>query len=143
MKKGKFIIACFALCFTGFNVSAQEESQQLKIVRNMIDAVNQKDAAQYVEGVADTIKVYVDNVLRVEGREALQENRAKHFERYPETRSEIQHLVEIDQKVVMHDKVWLYSKDYQGQDIVEIFTFQDGRVVRMDVIQSQTLFKEK
>lgn len=109
----------------------------------MIDAVNQKDAAQYVEGFADTIKIYVDSVLRVEGKEALQENRAKHFERYPETRSEIQHLVEIDQKVVMHDKVWLYRKDHKGQDIVEIFTFTDGLVVRMDVIQSKTLFKDK
>ena len=143
MKNWKFIIACCVVCFTCFTVSAQEESPQLKVVRNMIDAVNQKDAAQYVEGFADTIKVYVDNVLRVEGKEALQENRAKHFERYPETRSEIQHLVEIDQKVVMHDKVWLYHKDYKGQDIVEIFTFADGLVVRMDVIQSKTLFKDK
>ncbi len=109
----------------------------------MIDAVNQRDAAQYVEGFSDTIKIYVDNVLRVEGKEVLQENRTKHFERYPETRSEIQHLVEIDQKVVMHDKVWLYQKDYEGQDIVEIFTFKDGLVIRMDVIQSKTLFKGK
>ena len=54
MKKGKFIIACFALCFAGFNVSAQEESQQLKIVRNMIDAVNQKDAAA-VKDLGETL----------------------------------------------------------------------------------------
>ena len=143
MEKGKFIIVCCAVFFACFSVSAQEESQQLKVVRNMIAAVNQKNAAQYVEGFSDTIKIYVDNFLRVEGKIALQENRTKHFERYPETRSEIQHLVEIDRKVVMHDKVWLYHKDYEGQDIVEIFTFKDGLVIRMDVIQSKTLFKGK
>lgn len=42
MKNGKFMIVYCMLYFTWFNVSAQEESQQLKIVRNMIDAVNHK-----------------------------------------------------------------------------------------------------
>lgn len=126
-----------------FSAIGQEESHQLKIVRNMIEGVNQKSASQYVEGFSDTIKVYVGNELKVVGKAALQENRAKHFERYPSTRSEIQHLVEIDEKVIMHDKVWLHSKELESQDIVEIFTFKEGLVIRMDVIQSKTLFKDK
>jgi len=140
-----WIIVGFLYLFllNAFSAIAQEESHQLKIVRNMIEAVNEKNASQYVEGFSDTIKVYVDNELKIDGKAALQENRTKHFEHYPGTRSEIQHLVEIDEKVIMHDKVWLRSKELVGQDIVEIFTFKDGLVIRMDVIQSKTLFKDK
>lgn len=143
MKNWVFGVTFCAILLNAFSAFCQKESNQLKIVRNMIEAVNQKSASQYVEGFSDTIKIYVDNELKLDGKAALQANRAKHFERYPGTRSEIQHLVEIDEKVIMHDKVWLHSKELEGQDIVEIFTFKDGMVVRMDVIQSKTLFKDK
>lgn len=41
----------------------------------------------------------------------------------------------------MHDKVWLRQSDIEGSDIVEIFTFQNDKVVRVDVIQPKNLFK--
>ena len=107
----------------------------------MIDAVNEKDAEKYVRGFADNVQVYVESEMKVNGRKNLINNRARHFENHPNVRSEIQHLVEIDNKVIMHDKVWLDKTDREGQNIVEIFTFKNGKVVRVDVIQPNDLFR--
>ena len=79
--------------------------------------------------------------MKINGREDLKANRANHFKNHPHVRSEIQHLVEIDNKVIMHDKVWLDDSDTEGQNIVEIFTFENGEVIRVDVIQPTDLFR--
>lgn len=115
--------------------------EQSRIIKEMIDAVNNRDAEKYVEGFADEVKVFVASEMKVQGKQGLIDNRAKHFERHPHVRSEIQHLVEIDNKVIMHDKVWLNKSDELGQDIVEIFTFENGKVTRVDVIQPDDLFR--
>ena len=115
--------------------------KQSEIIASMIDAVNEKDAEKYVTGFAEEVKVYVESDLKVNGWEDLKANRANHFKNHPKVRSEIQHLVEIDNKVILHDKVWLDESDKTGRDIVEIFTFQNGEVVRVDVIQPNDLFE--
>ncbi len=115
--------------------------EQSVIIKEMIDAVNEKDAEKYVHGFADHVQVYVDSEMKVDGRNNLVANRAKHFENHPNVRSEIQHLVEIDNKVILHDKVWLDNSDKDGRNIVEIFTFKDGKVIRVDVIQPEDLFR--
>lgn len=107
----------------------------------MIDAVNDKNSEKYVEGFANDVQVFVESQMKVDGRENLRKNRAKHFETHPNVRSEIQHLVEIDNKVILHDKVWLNESDKVGQNIVEIFTFDSGKVIRVDVIQPNDLFR--
>ncbi len=130
-----FIIGC---------VSKEHElsnGNQSQIIKKMINAVNQKEANNYVEGFAEDVKVYVESQLKINGREALQKNRAAHFEKHPKVRSEIQYLIEIDNKVIMHDKVWLDDSKEAGQDIVEIFTFDDEKIVRVDVVQPKDLFK--
>ncbi len=115
--------------------------EQSQIIKEMIRAVNEKDADKYVKGFADNVVVYVASELKVNGREALQKNRATHFKKYPQVHSEIQYLIEIDNKVIMHDKVWLDDVDKEGRDIVEIFTFNNKKVVRVDVVQSKDLFR--
>ena len=80
--------------------------------------------------------------MKVNGREDMKANRANHFKKHPNVRSEIQHLVEIDNKVILHDKVWLDESDKTGQNIVEIFTFENGEVSRVDVIQPKDLFRK-
>ncbi|MEM8909396.1 MAG: nuclear transport factor 2 family protein, partial [Bacteroidota bacterium] len=99
--------------------TSNREGAQSEIIRNLIAAVNAKDAEKYVEGFAEQVQIYVDTLLRIEGRNRLKDNRAKHFQQHPQVRSEIQHLVEIDNKVIMHDKVWFDTSDPIGKDIVE------------------------
>lgn len=118
------------------------EGPQSKIVASMIDAVNEKNAEKYVKGFAEHAQVFVESEMKIKDREELKANRANHFKNHPDVSSEIQHLVEIDNKVILHDKVWLDKSDKIGQNIVEIFTFEKGEVVRVDVIQPQDLFKK-
>ena len=120
--------------------SYQITGEQSQIIADMIEAVNEKDAAKYVLGFADHVEVFVESDLKVSGVENLQKNRARHFLNHPDVRSEIQHILEIDHRVILHDKVWLDPTDQQGQDIVEIFTFENGKVARVDVIQPKDLF---
>ena len=115
--------------------------KQSKIIASMIDAVNEKNAEKYVSGFAENVKVFVESEMKVNGREDMRENRANHFKNHPNVRSEIQHLVEIDSKVIMHDKVWLDEYHKEGHNIVEIFTFENGEVKRVDVIQPTDLFR--
>ena len=142
--KPLFLMALISLvsyqCTTVKHASTLEGPQS-QIIRKMIEAVNKKDADQYVADFAETVQVYVDHNLKVDGRPALKANRRQHFANHPAVRSEIQYLLEIDNKVIMHDKVWLKDSDETGQDIVEIFTFAEGKVVRVDVIQSRYLFQ--
>lgn len=53
------------------------------MIEKMIDAVNAKDAGKYVEGFTDSVKVFVDAELKIEGKGALQQNRANHFDSHP------------------------------------------------------------
>ena len=139
------IAVVFTILTIGCTSKPQEQTKstgpQGQIIIAMIDAVNEKDAKKYVQGFSDSVKVYVESDLKVDGKESLIMNRAQHFERHPQVRSEIQHLVEIDNRVVLHDKVWLTPSDTEGQNIVEIFTFQEGKVIRVDVIQPTALFR--
>ena len=128
-------------CQTEKNLKYEVAGEQSRTIEKMIAAVNEKDAEKYVAGFADNVQVFVESDLKVDGKENLTKNRAKHFEAHPNVRSEIQHLVEIDNKVIMHDKVWLAESDQEGQNIVEIFTFENGKVVRVDVIQPKDLFQ--
>ena len=135
------ILLVFVLGCSEKDKTNQDEGVQSVTIRNMIKAVNEKGADKYVEQFSDNVQVYVELVLKINGKEALTVNWANHFQNHPDVRSEIQHLVEIDNKVIMHDKVWLRQSDIEGSDIVEIFTFQNGKVVRVDVIQPKHLFK--
>lgn len=128
-------------CSNDYPSDDQQLGEQSEVIRSMIEAVNQKDADKYVTGFADDVKVFVESEMKVNGREAMKANRANHFMNHPDVKSEIQYLVEIDNKVIMHDKVWLNESDGIGQDIVEIFTFQNNEVIRVDVIQPSDLFQ--
>ena len=77
----------------------------------MIHAVNEKNAEKYVHGFAEDVKIFVESGMKISGREKLKANRANHFKNHPNVRSEIQHIVEIDNKVILHDKVWLEKSD--------------------------------
>jgi len=145
MKKLTLSIALIGTAFFSCNKIPPSNYQivgdQSKIVAHMIDAVNKKDAENYVQGFASGVKVFVESEMKINGKEDLKTNRANHFKNHPNVRSEIQHLVEIDNKVILHDKVWLDKSDKIGQNIVEIFTFENGEVSRVDVIQPKDLFR--
>ena len=105
--------------------------------RTIIRAVNAQDAELYVSVCAENVVVKIyDGPVRVTGRQTLQENRARHFALYPQIRAEIQHLVEIGDVVIMHDRVWLSPGTQALGDIVEIFTFDDeGLIGKIDLVQ--------
>jgi len=133
------------LIFTTVSGFSQENHQivvgaKSQAIIDMISAVNKKDAVAYVNNFSDSVKVYVESELKVNGKYALRENRHAHFKKHPKVRSEVQHVVEIDDKVILHDKIWLDGKN-DPQDIVEIFSFENNEVVRDDVIQPKNLFK--
>ncbi len=145
MNKFVFMLSILGFTFIGCNTASESNYEvagpQSKIIADMIESVNQKDAEKYVVGFAENVQVYVESELKVDGRSSLRSNRANHFTNHPNVRSEIQHLVEIDNKVILHDKVWLDNSDETGQNIVEIFTFEEGKVSRIDVIQPKDLFR--
>jgi hypothetical protein len=145
MQRNAVLAVLAFLALTGCNTENKPQyviaGEQSKIVKELIDAVNEKDAHKYVAGFDDSVQVFVEAQLKVNGKEALIKNRAKHFENHPHVRSEIQHLVEIDNKVILHDKVWLDKDDKDGQNIVEIFTFTNGKVIKVEVIQPNDLFR--
>ncbi|MEO1450729.1 MAG: nuclear transport factor 2 family protein [Bacteroidota bacterium] len=146
MKRYRFILGLLALLT--FACQSPQPSYiisgpQSQLVANLIAAVNEKDAEKYVAGFAEEVEIVVEREVRIKGRDLVRANRAAHFEAHPEIRSEILHIVEIDNKVVLHDKVWLSAADQEGQDIVEIFTFQGGVVVRMEVIQPRLLSQDE
>jgi len=136
---GTILISCNNVSDSNYVIAGP----QSKIIVSMIDAVNEKDAEKYVVGFAENVKVFVESEMKVNGRVDMQANRAKHFKNHPNVRSEIQHLVEIDNKVILHDKVWLDPSDKEGQNIVEIFSFENGKVTRVDVIQPNDLFNKQ
>lgn len=128
-------------CHRGEQINQETLGANSRVIVHMITAVNKKDALDYVKDFDDSVQVFVESVLKVNGKQELIENRKHHFAKHPEVRSEIQHLVEIDNKVILHDKVWLSKEDQQGKDIVEIFTFRNNKVIKVEVIQPKNLFE--
>jgi len=109
-------------------------------VKLIIEAVNRKDPDQYVSVFDEGVVIRMhQGATRIAGRDALRRNRAQHFARFPAAGSEIQHIVEIDGKVVLHDKVWLHGLKTDPANIVEIFTFRNGLIVEVEVIQPEGL----
>lgn len=136
------IVTILTSCSNAPKSNYEIVGKQSEIIASMIDAVNEKDAQKYVIGFSENVKVFVESKIKVDGRNDMKANRENHFKNHPNVRSEIQHLVEIDNKVILHDKVWLDESDKIGQNIVEIFTFKNGEVIRVDVIQPNDLFKK-
>jgi len=115
--------------------------QMLAAARNIVDAVNAKDSDQYVRDLADDVIVTMyDGDVRLRGRDAVRANREQHFLSHTQARNKLVHLVAIDQRVVMHDQVWLREGQPGPADIVEVFTFENGEIVRIDVLQPTDLF---
>lgn len=129
-------------------VFSQEVSKSDR-AKSIVRAVNQKDAKMYVSNFSDDVKVYMDNEngtfeLKVDGIEDLFKNREQHLSNHPEVRNQIQHLAEIDNRLIMHDKVWLTEDKNEGSSVVEIFTFDEvGKIIRVDVIQENSLFSQE
>jgi len=126
------------------DVNQLPESSRLDSARNIVEAVNAKESEQYVRDLhEDVIVTMYDGEIRLRGRQAIQANRENHFLTYPNARNELVHLVEIDNRVVMHDKVWLKGNELQPADIVEIFTFDGNKIIRIDVVQTQGLLESR
>ncbi|MBS9460921.1 hypothetical protein KIM67_00760 [Flagellimonas sp. 389] len=130
-------------------LAASQEVSKSDRAKSIVDAVNKKNPKQYVENFSDSVKVYMYEedgsfVLRVDGKKALFKNREAHLKNHPQVRNEIQHLAEIDNRLIMHDIVWLAPKIKEGSSVVEIFTFDEtGKIIRVDVIQQKNLFNEE
>lgn len=128
--------ACAAPARTG-----AESSMRLDAARNIVDAVNAKDSERYIRDLAqDVVVTMYDGETRLRGRDAVRQNRENHFRTHREARNELVHLIEIDDRVVMHDRVWLNAGVSRPADIVEVFTFKGDEIVRIDVIQPADLF---
>ncbi len=130
-------------------VSRSQAVSKSDRAKSIVRAVNEKDAKMYVDNFSKEVKVYMYNddgnfVLKVDGIEALYQNRAAHLKNHPKVRNEIQHLAEIDNRLIMHDKVWLSPDRKEGSSVVEIFTFdKEGKIARVDVIQQNNLFSRE
>ena len=121
-----------------------ELTKRMAAASNIVDAVNAKDAQLYGRDLAPRVRVVMYNgEMVLEGRESLIQNRASHFANYPDARNELIHLVEIDDRVIMNDRVWLSSDQTKPAEIVEIFTFEGDKIVRIDVIQPKDLLASR
>ena len=144
MKRISFLMV-IAVALLPIVTKAQEMSKSDR-AKSIVKAVNQKDARMYVDNFSENVKVYMygengNFELKIDGIEALYKNRAEHLKSHPEVRNEIQHLAEIDNRLIMHDVVWLTAERKKGSSVVEIFTFNDeGKITRVDVIQEKNLF---
>ena len=136
-----------ALLLSAKVIALEPETQKLALgeaARTIIEAVNEKNPDKYISVVADDVVVQIyRGPVRIVGREALRQNRSQHFKQFPKAHSEIQHIVQIDSTVVMHDRVWLHGKSGDPAEIVEIFTFKDGLIVRVEVIQPAGLLPQR
>ena len=147
MKRISFLIT-FAVALLPILSRAQEVSKSDR-AKSIVKAVNLKDAKMYVDNFSENVKVYMygedgNFELKIDGIEALYKNRAEHLKNHPEVRNEIQHLAEIDNRLIMHDKVWLAPERKQGSSVVEIFTFnREGKITRVDVLQEKNLFRQE
>jgi hypothetical protein len=142
-KKALTALSAVMLAMSWLGSEAATESKPLQAVRTIIEAVNTKDVEKYASVFADSAVVQMyGGPVRVRGREELKNNRAAHFRRYPQARSEIQHLVEIGPYVIMHDRVWLHA-DQTFSDIVEVFTFENDLIVKVAVIQPDGLLSRR
>ena len=117
-----------------------DPSARLEVIRDFIEAVNTRDADRYVANFADTVvlKLY-DGTIRAVGRDAVRTNRTLHFERFPDIQAEVRHVVEVGDRVVLHDEVWLHGRGGASTQIVEVFTFEGEHVAVVDVIQETNL----
>ena len=115
----------------------KEFPTRAEAVRAIVKAVNTKDADLYVSACAENVIVQIyDGAVRITGRPMLQENRSRHFVLYPQIRCEIQHIVEIGDVAILHDRVWL-NPNTPMVDVVEIFTFDhEGFIRKIDVVQA-------
>ncbi|WP_298541420.1 nuclear transport factor 2 family protein [uncultured Aquimarina sp.] len=147
MKYSKLLALCIIILLPMLVLS--QEISKVDRAKNIVAAVNQKDAKLYIENFTKDVKIYMYSEdgafdLKVDGIEALYKNRAAHLKKHPDVRNEIQHLAEIDNRLVMHDRVWLTPKHTTGSDIVEIFTFDEsGKISRVDVLQQSNLFSQE
>ena len=147
MKKLNFLIVVILAFFP--ILSRSQEVSKSDRAKSIVKAVNEKDAKMYVANFSKDVKVYMYNEdgdfeLRIDGVDALYKNRAAHLKNHPEVRNEIQHLAEIDNRLIMHDKVWLTPDRKEGSSVVEIFTFDtEGKISRVDVIQQKNLFAQE
>ena len=127
-------------------LSRSQEMSKSDRAKSIVSAVNQKNAKMYVANFSENVKVYMygedgNFELKIDGIEALYTNRAQHLKNHPEVRNEIQHLAEIDNRLIMHDKVWLTPDRKEGSSVIEIFTFdEEGKIIRVDVLQEKNLF---
>ncbi|MEM9529925.1 MAG: nuclear transport factor 2 family protein [Pseudomonadota bacterium] len=125
----------------GSDQPSSQQTDRLDAARNIVAAVNAKNSKQYVRDLADEVVVSMyQGAVRLRGKNAVQDNRANHFRNYPEARNVLIHLVAIDNRVIMHDQVWLTAEQKDPADIVEVFTFENGKIARIDVIQPADLF---
>ena len=122
--------------------SVLANTPKLAAAENIVNAVNNKDASQYAKDLhTDVIVKMYDGEIRLSGREAVIENRKRHFESNSNAKNLLIHLVEIDDRVIMHDQVWLNGNtEKEPSEIVEIFTFKDNKIIQIDVIQPADLF---
>ena len=137
----KLLVAAAACLLLPLSATAEMQSARLDAARNIVAAVNAKDAAMYARDLAaDVVVTMYDGETRLRGRAEVEANRTEHFRRHPDARNELVHLVEIDDRVVMHDRVWLTPGQEEAADIVEVFTFTGDEIVRIDVLQPSSLF---
>ncbi|MEO1655762.1 MAG: hypothetical protein AAFU64_19630, partial [Bacteroidota bacterium] len=83
MRQSLIVLFIFLLANCRQPSPSNPEGSQSKIIRAMIESVNQRNAEAYVAGFAEEVAVFVEGEKKVAGREALRENRAQHFEQHP------------------------------------------------------------
>ncbi|MEP4050971.1 MAG: nuclear transport factor 2 family protein [Litorimonas sp.] len=146
------LLALFLIACSSESMSSKEHksfdpmsSAKMLAAANIVDAVNAKSADQYGRDLhSDVLVKMYDGAVVLRGRDAVIQNRRQHFENNPDARNELIHLVEIDNRVVMHDKVWLDgNSEGEASDIVEVFTFEDDKIIQIDVIQPADLFADR
>ena len=65
------VLTCFLVsgCNTKQSPNYEIAGNQSKIIEEMISAVNEKNAEEYVRGFADKVQVFVESDLKVDGKE--------------------------------------------------------------------------
>ena len=139
------LLACFLVAGCSLNHEPKTvlaNTPKLAAAENIVNAVNNKDVSQYAKDLhTDVIVKMYDGEIRLKGRAAVIENRKRHFESNSNAKNLLIHLVEIDDRVIMHDQVWLNGNtEQEPSEIVEIFTFKDNEIIQIDVIQPADLF---
>jgi uncharacterized protein (TIGR02246 family) len=112
-----------------------ETSENARMIDALVDAYNVGDAAGFAALFAEGgWHGDLHTPTPMIGRDAIERRYRDVFAKYPENRTEVLHRIVFGPFVIDHERV-RRSADAVPFDVVAIYTLQDGRIARAELVR--------